>query len=77
MAHMCCECGSECYCNGDIDDVVTTTTHINCRGCGCDIGFDDNEDDDWDIIGYECVGCEIDCDNPGICPICNSPLQPY
>lgn len=36
MAHPCFNCGSECYCHGDIDDVIVSKTPINCNGCGCD-----------------------------------------
>lgn len=46
MAHPCIFCGCECYCNGDVDDVVVSKTPINCEGCGCD-------DDDYDEEDYE------------------------
>jgi len=36
MAHPCCECGSECYCSGDIDDTLITRTPKHCTGCGCE-----------------------------------------
>jgi hypothetical protein len=53
MAHPCFECGGECYCNGDIDDVVVCKTPKNCEGCGCrellgedDDDFEEDIDDD-------------------------------
>jgi hypothetical protein len=42
MAHECCICGGECYCNGDIDDCVVSLTPSNCQTCGCG-----DEIDDW------------------------------
>jgi hypothetical protein len=78
MAHPCFECGSECYCHGDIDDAVVSRTPKNCSGCGCDSR--DNWDDDDDIyepVGYECLGCMKGFDNDGDCPICGNPLEPY
>jgi hypothetical protein len=61
MAHPCCSCGSECYCNGDIDDVIVSKTPSNCETCGCYVfwegegDFDDDfyDDDDSDDEGFE------------------------
>jgi hypothetical protein len=44
MAHPCLSCGSECYCHGDIDDVIVSHTPNGCTGCGCE----DDEDDEWE-----------------------------
>ena len=41
MAHLCWLCGSECYCNGSIDDAVVDKTPKNCVGCGCEGMLDD------------------------------------
>lgn len=53
MAHPCCICGSECYCSGDLDDVIVSKTPKSCEGCGCeefaeDQGWDDDDVDDLD-----------------------------
>jgi hypothetical protein len=48
MAHPCCECGGECYCNGDIDDCIVSKTPRSCKSCGCKDSnsfFDDMEED--------------------------------
>jgi hypothetical protein len=50
MAHECPNCGSICYCNGDIDDLL-----LNCdddvNKCICCL---ENEDDEMDdIYDYE------------------------
>jgi len=77
MAHQCFECGSECYCNGDIDDVITSKTPLSCKGCGCDAGLDYDDEDDEEPIGYACNGCGKISGLPGFCRICNNPLEPY
>jgi hypothetical protein len=49
MAHPCFECGGECYCNGDIDDVIVSKTPKYCEGCGCSEFWDGEDDDDeWE-----------------------------
>lgn len=50
MAHPCCMCGSECYCHGDIDDVIVSKTPKGCETCGCEEFWngDDDDEDDWD-----------------------------
>jgi hypothetical protein len=70
MAHPCFQCGGECYCHGDIDDVIVCHTPANCNGCGCeeffghvdDIEFDDDddydEDDDFEDAFEECDECD-------------------
>ena len=73
MAHQCLDCGAKCNCSGDVDDLIINDPD-RCRGCGC---MEDDESDDWEVIGYECVGCGLDFDKPGICPVCNNPLEPY
>ena len=51
MAHPCWACGSECYCNGDIDDVIVSKTPKSCDGCGCQ---DDEEiEDDYELYDDE------------------------
>ncbi|MFC0181485.1 hypothetical protein SAMN04515674_104249 [Pseudarcicella hirudinis] len=55
MAHECCICGGECYCNGSWDDVITDQTPESCEGCN-DCQDDDalrhfysfQDDDDFD-----------------------------
>jgi hypothetical protein len=51
MAHPCIYCDSECYCSGDIDDIIVSKTPKRCEGCGCEEFAEDqgwNEDDDFD-----------------------------
>jgi hypothetical protein len=54
MAHECVFCGSDCYCCGDIDDIVCTQTPKSCRGCQGDFcesredDFDDEDEDEYD-----------------------------
>lgn len=60
MAHGCINCGAECYCNGDIDDTVTTLTPNNCTGCGCE------DDDDYDIDDNDFTSCS-NCDGHPAC----------
>ena len=68
MAHPCFSCGSECYCSGDIDDVIVSKTPKSCEGCGCEEGSHNDEDDDefyWDDEdGFQC--CD-NCDLPDAC----------
>lgn len=71
MAHPCCICDGECYCHGDIDDVITCKTPKNCDTCGC--GDEDwREEDDYDEPEYyQCLGCGWTGDQaPGDCPRC-------
>ena len=35
MAHICKDCGRECFCNGDIDPTVIYPRFPFCYGCGC------------------------------------------
>lgn len=55
MAHPCIECGSECYCCGDIDDIITSKTPKECEGCGCLKLFEDDQiiSDENDIDDIE------------------------
>ena len=46
MAHTCPNCGSMCYCNGDIDDICLDMAD-DIMACTC---CDEEDDDDW---GYE------------------------
>lgn len=62
MAHPCCVCGSECYCNGSIDDVVVDLTPKNCTGCEmCENDWHDSDeyDDEWpeDKEITDCPNC--------------------
>ena len=52
MAHPCFNCGSECYCHGDIDCVIVTKTPSNCDSCGCD----DIQNEDYFEECYDCDG---------------------
>lgn len=65
MAHPCIQCGSECYCHGDIDDVIVSHTPRRCEGCGCEELFDQ------DVVDYpeeeeDFEPC-ADCDQPDAC----------
>lgn len=76
MAHPCIYCGGECFCCGDLDDVIVCKTPKMCQSCGCEEDFE-SDDDDLDQVGYECLGCMRGFANPGDCPICGNPLEPY
>ncbi len=65
MAHPCFECGGECYCSGDIDDIIVAKTPRSCEGCGCwellnqekeDWGDDDDDEEDDFIPCSRCDG---------------------
>lgn len=45
MAHPCPECGTACYCGGDIDDLVVRDldAEFNCTHCEDDWGMDEEE----------------------------------
>lgn len=70
MAHECIFCGTDCYCNGYIDD-----THVmknnHCTGCGCEL-------DEWDGVydpesgAFECLLCGNQQDHEGECEMCSS-----
>lgn len=48
MAHSCPDCGSVCYCNGDIDEILYEGAD-DVETCTCCEGLDeDDADDDWD-----------------------------
>jgi hypothetical protein len=49
MAHPCIICGSECYCHGDLDDVIVSNTPKGCTSCGCE----EESEDYWDDDDYE------------------------
>lgn len=76
MAHPCCLCGSECYCSGDIDDVIVSHTPKGCISCGCEDDdhseYEDVEDDDDEQPEYyQCLGCGWTGDvDPLSCPRC-------
>lgn len=71
MAHPCFECGSECYCHGNIDDVIVSKTPSNCKGCGCELdNYDDWGDDDWDYWGDDDWDYFICCDNCDLLDAC-------
>lgn len=58
MAHECPECGMQCYCNGDIDDMCLNTLEaINrCTHCPDDeenVLFEDFESDDPNSISID------------------------
>ncbi len=85
MAHPCFSCGSECYCHGDIDDVIVSHTPSNCDGCGCEAmggdyldEFDDADDeDDKDLSDTDfCPECSIGLNNNekslGFCQNCKA-----
>lgn len=56
MAHECPECGSACYCCGDIDDIDFGVTF---SGCTCCLGKDD-PGDDWDDYDDIPEGAQLD-----------------
>lgn len=64
MAHPCIYCGSECDCNGSLDDIIVDKTPKNCEGCGCkefaeDQGWDEDDwDDDEDYEFQPCAKCD-------------------
>lgn len=73
MAHPCCICDSECYCNGSIDDVIVDLTPKNCRGCdSCEVDAEEMEcmreedeyidDDDPDGLDDSCPRCHREYD---------------
>lgn len=64
MAHPCINCGSECYCCGDIDDAIVSRTPRKCEGCGCE--DDRNDDDDFDDDDSDFQPCD-QCDLPDAC----------
>jgi len=48
MAHTCPECGSQCYCNGDIDDLLLDNDE-DVEACTCCVDdYSDADDDDYD-----------------------------
>lgn len=53
MAHSCPDCGSTCYCRGDIDDCLLDFEHdiINCIHCPLEDLEEDDPLDDY-IEGY-------------------------
>lgn len=64
MAHPCYHCQGECYCSGDFDDCIVSTTPARCEGCGCAGDDDDDEyydwpdeDDDDDLRRPNCPQC--------------------
>lgn len=64
MAHPCFECGGECYCHGDIDDVIVSKTPPNCEGCGCkgwlnEDELDDDEEDELIENRYKKLGTPV------------------
>jgi hypothetical protein len=46
MAHPCYLCGTECYCKGDLDDIIVGHTPAHCESCGCESDDDDDLDPD-------------------------------
>lgn len=47
MAHSCPDCGSACYCGGDIDDCIFDDTPEQ-NSCTCCFDRDESDDyDDW------------------------------
>lgn len=70
MAHSCPECGSACYCNGDIDDILIEDPVAE-RDCTCCLGRDDDDEPyDEDPAPYE-----EDVPKLGKCCICESEHQ--
>ena len=56
MAHTCPECGYQCHCNGDIDDIDFGDSCPEADRCICCLGeFDDGEswEDYEDFIGQQ------------------------
>lgn len=48
MAHNCPNCGSACYCNGDIDDIFGCNLGAEDDCCHCDDDDDADYDDQWE-----------------------------
>lgn len=44
MAHDCPECGQQCYCNGDIDDINMG----ECDECICCMNKEHDDDDEYE-----------------------------
>lgn len=77
MAHPCKDCGGDCFCHGDIDDGVLSKTPRNCKGCGCESETPDQDEDEFEPVGYECIGCGTSSAYPGPCRICGNEMDPY
>jgi len=63
--HDCFQCGSACYCHGDIDDCQVETieyAYDHCEGCGCDEDRYELEDEglDEDLLPDDLTGIELD-----------------
>lgn len=65
MAHPCFSCGSECYCSGDIDDVIVSHTPMSCTKCDwCnEVDEDDFLDDEDECYCKMCL-LGLDCSDP-------------
>lgn len=50
MAHSCPDCGSACYCGGDID-ILFDDDSDEAVGCTCCTHDDMPYEDDWDDFG--------------------------
>jgi hypothetical protein len=52
MAHSCPDCGSVCYCSGDIDDCLIDDTEDQnaCLHCFDEDSREDDCDEDWDTV---------------------------
>jgi hypothetical protein len=68
MTHPCILCGSDCYCNGDIDDCIVSKTPKRCEGCGCEEFAKDQgwDEDDFGDDEYEFEPCSR-CDGNPAC----------
>lgn len=61
MAHDCPECGMQCHCNGDIDDINFGESD-ECKCC-IDKLYGDNDEEDYED-DFDC--CD-NCDLPDAC----------
>ena len=52
MAHSCPECGSACYCGGDIDDIEIPDSAAE-AGCTCCLGIEETEEVGLDYFDEE------------------------
>lgn len=75
MAHPCISCGSECYCSGDIDDIIVSNTPMSCGGCEWCLDEEDYDDDEYGPEHEFCPNCGREYDDIDyeyqICHRCN------
>jgi len=76
--HSCPRCGMCCDCSGDIDDCEVMSASWVAKNCKCDCEESapdpdyQDDDDEGEIIGYTCLSCGHDQDDPDECERCLS-----